>query len=122
MKRKTVLTIAGSDPSGGAGVQADLKTMTAMGIYGMSVKTALTAQNTTGVYDIHNVEPGFVASQMDCVFTDIVPDAVKLGMVSQKETILVIAEKLRYPAAAGAFWQRMGWRLCLGSFCPWQRS
>ena len=95
MKRKTVLTIAGSDPSGGAGVQADLKTMTAMGIYGMSVITALTAQNTTGVYDIHNVEPGFVASQMDCVFTDIVPDAVKLGMVSQKETILVIAEKLR---------------------------
>lgn len=95
MKRKTVLTIAGSDPSGGAGIQADLKTMTALGIYGMSVITALTAQNTTGVYGICNVEPDFVASQMDCVFTDIVPDAVKLGMVSQKEIILVIAERLK---------------------------
>ena len=71
MNRKTVLTIAGSDSSGGAGIQADLKTMTALGLYGMSVITALTAQNTTGVYGILDVEPEFVARQMDCVFQDI---------------------------------------------------
>ena len=71
MKRKTVLTIAGSDSSGGAGIQADLKTMTALGVYGMSVVTALTAQNTTGVYGILDADPEFVAKQMDCVFTDI---------------------------------------------------
>ena len=82
MNRKTVLTIAGSDSSGGAGIQADLKTMTALGLYGMSVITALTAQNTTGVYGILDVEPEFVARQMDCVFQDIFPDAVKIGMVS----------------------------------------
>lgn len=92
--RKKVLTIAGSDCSGGAGIQADLKTMTALGIYGMSVITALTAQNTTGVYGISDIEPEFVAKQMDCVFTDIFPDAVKIGMVSRKEIIAVIAEKL----------------------------
>lgn len=92
--RKKVLTIAGSDCSGGAGIQADLKTMTALGIYGMSVITALTAQNTTGVYGIADTEPEFVAKQMDCVFTDIFPDAVKIGMVSRKEIIAVIAEKL----------------------------
>lgn len=95
MDRKKVLTIAGSDCSGGAGIQADLKTMTAMGVYGMSVITALTAQNTTGVYDIFYVEPSFVAEQLDCVFTDIVPDAVKLGMVYEKEIIRVIGSKLR---------------------------
>ena len=92
---KKVLTIAGSDSSGGAGIQADLKTMTAMKVYGMSVITALTAQNTTGVYGILDVNPEFVASQMDCVFTDIYPDAVKIGMVSRKETIRIIAKKLR---------------------------
>ena len=94
-ERKKVLSIAGSDCSGGAGIQADLKTMLAMGTYGMSVITALTAQNTTGVAGIFNVAPEFVARQLDCVFTDIVPDAVKIGMVSQKEIIQVIAEKLR---------------------------
>ena len=83
MNRKTVLTIAGSDSSGGAGIQADLKTMTALGLYGMSVITALTAQNTTGVYSILDVEPEFVARQMDCVFQDIFPDAIKIGMVSR---------------------------------------
>lgn len=98
--RKKVLTIAGSDCSGGAGIQADLKTMTALGIYGMSVITALTAQNTTGVYGIADTAPDFVAKQLDCVFTDIVPDAVKIGMVSGKDTIAVIAEKLgQYRAA-----------------------
>lgn len=93
--RKKVLTIAGSDCSGGAGIQADLKTMTACGVYGMSVITALTAQNTTGVYGIMDVEPEFVAKQLDCVFQDIVPDAVKIGMVSRRKIIRVIAEKLR---------------------------
>ncbi|MDO5408294.1 MAG: bifunctional hydroxymethylpyrimidine kinase/phosphomethylpyrimidine kinase [Eubacteriales bacterium] len=95
MERRKVLTIAGSDSSGGAGIQADLKTMTALGAYGMSVITALTAQNTTGVYGIMDVEPEFVAKQMDCVFTDIEPDAVKIGMVSQAAIIDVIAEKLQ---------------------------
>lgn len=95
IERKTVLSIAGSDCSGGAGIQADLKTMTALGVYGMSVITALTAQNTTGVYGIMDAEPEFVAKQMDCIFKDIMPDAVKIGMVSQKEIICVIAEKLK---------------------------
>ena len=94
MTRKTVLTIAGSDSSGGAGIQADLKTMTALGLYGMSVITALTAQNTMGVAGIFDVDPAFTASQMDCVFQDIFPDAVKIGMVSQKEMIGVIEDKL----------------------------
>ena len=94
MNRKTVLTIAGSDSSGGAGIQADLKTMTALGLYGMSVITALTAQNTTGVYSILDVEPEFVARQMDCVFQDIFPDAIKIGMVSRPDIILAIAKKL----------------------------
>lgn len=95
LSRKTVLTIAGSDSSGGAGIQADLKTMTALGLYGMSVITALTAQNTTGVAGIFETDPEFVGLQLDSVFTDIVPDAVKIGMVSGKETICVIAQKLR---------------------------
>lgn len=92
---KTVLTIAGSDCSGGAGIQADLKTMTALGVYGMSAITSLTAQNTTGVYGIYDVTPEFLAAQLDCIFTDIPPDAVKIGMVSRRELIVVIAQKLR---------------------------
>ena len=95
ISRKTVLTIAGSDSSGGAGIQADLKTMTALGVYGMSAITALTAQNTTGVAGIFEADPAFVGLQLDSVFTDIFPDAVKIGMVSGKETIRVIAQKLR---------------------------
>ena len=79
---KTVLTIAGSDSSGGAGIQADLKTMLANGVYGMSAITALTAQNTTGVSAIMEVAPEFLEKQLDAVFTDIRPDAVKIGMVS----------------------------------------
>lgn len=94
-ERIKVLSIAGSDCSGGAGIQADLKTMTSLGVYGMSVITALTAQNTTGVYGIMDVEPEFVANQMDCIFKDIVPDAVKIGMVSQKDIICTIADKLK---------------------------
>ena len=92
---KTALTIAGSDSSGGAGIQADLKTMTANGVYGMSAITALTAQNTTGVTDIMEVTPKFLEEQLDCIFTDIYPDAVKIGMVSSGELITVIAAKLR---------------------------
>lgn len=91
---KTVLTIAGSDSSGGAGIQADLKTMMAHKVYGMSVITALTAQNTTGVAGIMEVTPEFVAQQLDCVFKDIRPDAVKIGMVSNAAIIKIIAEKL----------------------------
>ena len=92
---KTALTIAGSDCSGGAGIQADLKTMLANGAYGMSAITALTAQNTTGVAAIMNVTPEFLAKQLDCIFTDIFPDAVKIGMVSDKDLIRTIAAKLR---------------------------
>ena len=94
MKMHTALTIAGSDSSGGAGIQADLKTMTAHGVYGMSALTALTAQNTTGVTDIMAVSPAFLAAQLDAVFTDIPPDAVKIGMVADSALIRVIAEKL----------------------------
>ena len=92
---KTALTIAGSDSSGGAGIQADLKTMTANGVYAMSAVTALTAQNTTGVTDILESTPLFLGEQLDAVFTDIFPDAVKIGMVSSAELIVVIAEKLK---------------------------
>ena len=92
---KTALTIAGSDSSGGAGIQADLKTMTAHGVYGMSAITALTAQNTTGVQGIQEATPEFLAQQLDCIFTDIRPDAVKIGMVSSAALIKVIAQKLR---------------------------
>lgn len=93
-KIKTALTIAGSDSSGGAGIQADLKTMLANGVYGMSVITALTAQNTMGVTAISEVTPEFLGQQIDAVFTDIFPDAVKIGMTSNAQLIEVIAEKL----------------------------
>ena len=93
---KTALTIAGSDSSGGAGIQADIKTMTANGVYAMSAITALTAQNTTGVTGIFETTPEFLAQQLDAVFTDIRPDAVKIGMVSSAELIRVIAEKLTF--------------------------
>lgn len=92
---KTALTIAGSDSSGGAGIQADLKTMTAMHVYGMSAIVSLTAQNTTGVTDIMDVSPAFLKAQLDAVFTDIFPDAVKIGMVSSADLIKTIAGSLR---------------------------
>ena len=91
---RTALTIAGSDSSGGAGIQADIKTMTANGVFAMSAITALTAQNTTGVTGIMEVSPEFLKEQIDCIFTDIRPDAVKIGMVSSAELIIAIAEKL----------------------------
>ena len=94
MKKKTALTIAGSDCSGGAGIQADLKTMTMNGVFAMSAITALTAQNTTGVRAIQESTPEFLGQQIDAVFEDIVPDAVKIGMVSSSELICVIADRL----------------------------
>ena len=93
---KTALTIAGSDSSGGAGIQADIKTMTMNGVYAMSAITALTAQNTTGVAGIFEVTPVFLKAQIDSVFTDIRPDAVKTGMVSSTALIEVIAERLSF--------------------------
>jgi len=93
---KTVLTIAGSDSSGGAGIQADIKTMTANGVYAMSAITALTAQNTTGVTGIMEVTPEFLSKQLDCVFTDIYPDAVKIGMISSTQLIETISQKLKF--------------------------
>ena len=93
---KTALTIAGSDSSGGAGIQADIKTMTVHGVYAMSAITALTAQNTTGVAGILNTDASFLGQQLDSVFTDIYPDAVKIGMVSSSELISVIAERLKF--------------------------
>ena len=92
---KTALTIAGSDCSGGAGIQADIKTMTANGVYAMSAITALTAQNTTGVRSILESTPAFLRDQLDAIFEGIFPDAVKIGMVSSGELIRVIAKTLR---------------------------
>lgn len=92
---KTVLAIAGSDSSGGAGIQADIKTMTVNGVYAMTAVTALTAQNTTGVSAIMEVTPEFLRQQMDAVFEDIRPDAVKIGMVSSPALAEVIAERLK---------------------------
>lgn len=92
---RTALSIAGSDSSGGAGIQADIKTMSANGVFAMTAVTALTAQNTTGVTDILDSTPAFLSAQLDAVFTDIFPDAVKIGMVSSAELISVIAQKLR---------------------------
>ena len=92
---KRVLTIAGSDCSGGAGIQADIKTITAHNMYAMSAITALTAQNTTGVYGIAETTPDFVSRQLDCIFQDIRPDAVKIGMVANGEIIKTIVKKLK---------------------------
>ena len=91
---KKVLTIAGSDSSGGAGIQADLKTFCANGVYGMSVITAITAQNTTGVFGVEDISVQMVERQLDAVFEDIFPDAVKIGMVSSPQIIEAIAKKL----------------------------
>ncbi len=96
MKMKTALTVAGSDSSGGAGIQADIKAMTMNGVFAMSAITALTAQNTTGVKSILEVTSEFLADQMNMVFTDIRPDAVKIGMVSNSELIRMIADRLSY--------------------------
>ena len=96
---RTALSIAGSDCSGGAGIQADLKTMTMNGVYAMSVITALTAQNTTSVRSIQESTPDFLKDQLDAIFEDIFPDAVKIGMLASSELIRVIADRLRYYGA-----------------------
>lgn len=97
-KYPTVLTIAGTDPTGGAGIQADLKTFSALGCYGMSVITALVAQNTCGVRAIHSVPPDFVLAQLQAVMEDVLPDAIKIGMVHSLELVNVIAKVLKqYP-------------------------
>jgi len=93
---KTALSIAGSDCSGGAGIQADLKTMTMNGVYAMSAITALTAQNTTGVTAIMEVTPEFLQQQIDMIFDDIRPDAVKIGMVSNASLMETIADRLMF--------------------------
>lgn len=93
---KKILTIAGSDCSGGAGIQADMKTITVHNMYAMSVITALTAQNTTGVYGIEEISREFVCRQIDCIYKDIEPDSVKIGMVANKEIIEGIAERLSF--------------------------
>ena len=92
---KTVLSIAGTDPTGGAGIQTDLKTFEAFGVYGMAVITVVCAQNTTGVFGMQPVSAELVGKQIDCVFDDIFPDAVKIGMVSSAELIETIAAKLK---------------------------
>ncbi len=96
MQMKTALTVAGSDSIGGAGIQADIKTMTMNGVYAMSAVTALTAQNTTGVSAIMESTPEFLAQQLDMIFTDIRPDAVKIGMVSNSELIKTIVDRLTF--------------------------
>lgn len=97
---KTVLTIAGSDCGGAGGIQSDIKTITAHRLYATSAITAMTAQNTTGVYDIQESTTKFLGRQLDCIFEDIYPDAVKIGMVSNEELIEVIADKLKQYKAA----------------------
>jgi hydroxymethylpyrimidine/phosphomethylpyrimidine kinase len=95
MSTPIALTIAGSDSSGGAGIQADLKTFAALGVYGASVITALTAQNTRGVTGIHDVPPDFVTQQIDAVFADLNVGAVKIGMLSKPQTITAVADGIR---------------------------
>ena len=96
MKLKTALSIAGSDSSGGAGIQADIKTMSINGVYATTAITALTAQNTTGVRAIQEVTPEFLSQQIDAVFEDIFPDAVKIGMIPSSALIRTTAERLRF--------------------------
>ena len=93
---KTALSIAGSDSCGGAGIQADIKTMTLNGVYAMSAVTALTAQNTTGVSAILEADADFLEKEINAVFEDIFPDAVKIGMVSSSALIEVIAQRLKF--------------------------
>ncbi len=96
---KSILTIAGSDSSGGAGIQADLKTFSAHGVFGMSVITAVTAQNTQGVFAVQDITPEVIAKQIDAIYEDIEVAAVKIGMVSQVDTITTIAARLKYYSA-----------------------
>lgn len=96
MKRINALTIAGTDPSGGAGIQADLKTFSALGAYGCSVITALVAQNTRGVQSVYRIEPAFVAAQLDSVLSDVRIDTTKIGMLAETDIVEAVAERLRH--------------------------
>ncbi|PWC18882.1 bifunctional hydroxymethylpyrimidine kinase/phosphomethylpyrimidine kinase [Brenneria corticis] len=98
MKRINALTIAGTDPSGGAGIQADLKTFSALGAYGATVITALVAQNTRGVQSVYRIEPEFVAAQLDSVLSDVRIDSAKIGMLAQADIVDAVAERLRHYA------------------------
>ncbi|WP_230201473.1 bifunctional hydroxymethylpyrimidine kinase/phosphomethylpyrimidine kinase, partial [Enterobacter hormaechei] len=95
MTRINALTIAGTDPSGGAGIQADLKTFSALGAYGCSVITALVAQNTRGVQSVYRIEPDFVAAQLDSVFSDVRIDTTKIGMLAEADIVEAVAERLK---------------------------
>ncbi|MGS0639777.1 bifunctional hydroxymethylpyrimidine kinase/phosphomethylpyrimidine kinase, partial [Citrobacter sp. VF227] len=95
MKRINALTIARTDPSGGEGIQADLKTFSALGAYGCSVITALVAQNTRGVQSVYSIEPDFVAAQLDSVFCDVRIDTTKIGMLAETDIVEAVAERLR---------------------------
>lgn len=95
MKRINALTIAGTDPSGGAGIQADLKTFSALGAYGCSVITATVAQNTRGVQSVYRIDPDFVAAQLDSVFTDVRIDTTKIGMLAETDIVEAVAERLQ---------------------------
>lgn len=96
MKRINALTIAGTDPSGGAGIQADLKAFSALGAYGTSVITALVAQNTRGVQSVYHIEPAFVAAQLDSVLSDVRIDSAKIGMLANADIVQAVAERLRH--------------------------
>lgn len=96
MKRINALTIAGTDPSGGAGIQADLKTFSALAAYGTSVITALVAQNTRGVQSVYNIDPAFVAAQLDSVLGDVRIDTAKIGMLANSDIVEAVAERLRH--------------------------
>jgi len=95
MKRINAMTIAGTDPSGGAGIQADLKTFSALGAYGTSAITALVAQNTTGVQSVYRIEPDFVAAQLDSVLSDVRIDTIKIGMLAESAIVEVVADRLK---------------------------
>lgn len=131
--KKTALTIAGSDSSGGAGVQADIKTLEANGVYAMSVITALTAQNTCGVQDVLEVPPEFFRRQLESVLKDILPAAVKIGMLYTKEIVEETAVLLKsmisgrllwtlswYPPVVGACYGRTQKKLCRSRYFRWQ--
>ena len=112
----SVLTVAGSDSSGGAGIQADIKTVESMGLYAQSVITALTAQNTLGVYGVFDVAPDFVCAQMDAVFGDIRPQAVKVGMVSSTDIVSAVARGLSEHAAPNVVFDPLWFRQAV---CPY---
>lgn len=106
MKRINAMTIAGTDPSGGAGIQADLKAFSALGVYGTSVITALVAQNTSGVQSVRRVDADFVGAQLDSVLSDVRIDTIKIGMLADSDIVEVVAQRLKKPARPGWCWTR----------------